>query len=490
MNRFGRAAVLAWTAALLIWGTCIAAAFFYRHTPVWPDEAVFASTALSLAEGRGFATPVLRGQVPGAEHALLWMPPLHTALTAATFAVTGPSVEAMRALSVIAALIVMAVAARLVWWHGGVVAALVAATCLLVDARFLRVAFMGRMDVLAIALVMLAIWQGARAARGARSAALVLAGLFAGLAISTHPIGLAAVAALTFDLVLRPKAAWRILRFVGAGFLLGLAPLAAMISVSPRLFVSQMQSQFARKQHLADFGLAQVTWNLDPRPVVALALWAGIAAGFLMLAARWREPAPRLLLLVGVAALVANVIGPEVTYVAWLVVPAAVGLGLGAAGVVLAAGTPQRLALVALCALVGMNAAFMALRWGLAPPRDHRAYAEAARRCVFDPAPDGTRLLIHSLPEAYFAAVHLRDRLDLRLPAPTADAAALDRWLRGIDVVLLGPLQHHPPITLAMTAQATEWHTVPLRPAGGYQAAVAFRKGREFPLPPGCSDSP
>lgn len=477
-----------WVAILLFWAALIVSLLFYQHPPVWPDEATFADTAYSLAQGRGFATPSLAGQVEGAGRHLAWTGPLHTMLTAALFAVAGPGVEVMRVLSIVAAAIALAATALITSRMAGPVAALVAVSVLLVDARFLRVALVGRMDVLAMACAFLALWFWSRVdARGDTARSATLAGLCAGLAVSAHPAGAIAPLAIAAEALVTRTAGWRAAGWAAAGCAAGLLPYAALVLLDPGLFFSQLALQLERKRGLTDSAFAQITWNLDSRLVVGLILWVIFAAAMIAMLREWRAREARLVFAAGVAALAVNIAGPEVMYVAWLMIPAAMGIGVI---FVRARAVPRlsRVAMPTLILFIAANGAYMAALMARSLTRDYRAFAASLDRCVFTPAPDGTAILINSLPEAYFAVIRDRDRLDVRLPSPVTDAAGIARVAADIDAVVEGPIAHHPGWSSAIRADGDLWVATALRPAGGYRATLFTRRGTTIVLPPGCAD--
>lgn len=473
-----------WIAALVIWSAIVCARLFYYHTPVWPDESTFGATAHSLATGHGFATPSLEGQIPGAGRRLLWEPPLHTMLTAAAFRATGPRVESMRAISIAAALVAVIAAALLSSSIAGGVAAMITATLLVVDARFLRVAMVGRMDILAIALACLSLWQASRAA--GRSRAAMLAGLFAGLAASTHPAGLIAAGALMLEIAVSRFRGERISIIAAlSGLAAGLLPFAALIALDPPIFLEQLAGQMARKQTHAGSRILQITRNLEPRVIAAVILWVAIAAGLATLARHWANRAARLALFAGVLAIALNVAGPEVMYVAWLMVPAAIGLGALAAGT----GAPpswRPFARAAVIAVIAANAAYMTARVVRARSLDYPAFAAHVQRCAIDPAPAGTTLLINSIPDVYLSVADRRDRIDFRLPAPVATPEARQHVLHDLEAVLIGPIVPDPGWTETMQTEPQAWQLVPLRAVGGYAMTIAMRRGHEYPLPENC----
>lgn len=463
----------AWIAALALWACLVVSQLFYSLPPVWPDEGTFGDVAYSLATGQGFAAPSLAGQVPGAERHLVWQPPVHTVAVAGAFKAMGAGVDAMRAVSLLAAAVLLAAVWRIGARMAGPLAAMIALTLLLADARFLRGAIVGRNDGLAMALAFLALWRGGGLAGG----------VFAGLAMSTHNAGAIAVAAIGVDLIVSRAGARAFARFA-AGVAIGLAPWALQIALDADLFLQQFLLQLGRDSTPGSSTLGQITWNLDSRLPIALALWATYLAGALALARLWPDADARRLLFAAALALALNLARPEVTYVPWMTVPAAIGLAA------LAARAPSRgrvpIARVAVVLLIAAHAAYVAALAVRARQYDYIAFAASMRRCVVEAAPAGTRLLIDSVPEVYLAMLDQRDRIAIRLPSPVSGAANRRAALADLDAVLFGPIVWQPAWRDDVEAERERWRFVSMAPAGGYRATLAVRADARVSLPPGC----
>lgn len=461
-----------WIAALALWSLAVVVHLFYYLPPVWPDEAMFGDTAHSLATGQRFATPALEGQIPEAGRHLAWQPPVHTVVVAGGFRAFGPGVERMRAVSLAAALVLLVAVWRIGIRMAGPLAAAIAVTLLVADARFLRAAIVGRNDALAMALVFLALWRGS----GAWS------GICAGLALATHNAGGIAAAAIGLDMLIARKGIRPFARFT-LGVLIGVAPWALQIAVDPPVFLEQFLLQLARDSTPAGWNIAQVTWNLDSRLPIALAIWATYAAGAFSLVRLWPNADARRLLMAALLGLALNLLRPEVTYVPWMAIPAALGLGAMAAG----ARAPFGAARVAVVALVAVHAAYVAALAVRARALDYPAFAASMRHCVADAAPDGARLVIDSLPDVYLSMLDHRERIAIRVPSPVSDPASRRALLANTDAVLFGPIAWEPSWQLDVNADPSAWQLVPLAESGGYRATLAVRAGFDFQLPRGCS---
>lgn len=463
----------AWIALLAFWAAITVSQLFYYHPPVWPDEGTSGDVAYSLATGRGFAAPSLAGQVPGAERYLAWHPPLHTVAVAALFRVTGPRVEAMRALSLAAAFVLLVALWRLAARMAGPLAAMIAITLLLVDARFLRGAILGRNDGLAMAFAFLALWRGAG----------VWAGVLAGLALSTHPAGAIVIGAIGLQLLFSRAGLRAITRFA-LGVAAGLVPWALQIALEPSLFIEQFALQMHRNSTGWWATIAQITWNLDSRPPIALLIWTTYVAGAVWVARRLPDPDARRLLLLALGGLALNLARPEVTYVLWLTVPAALGLA-GWAAAPPPAGR-RAIARMIVIALIAVHATYVSALAVRARGLDYPMFAASMRRCIADAAAPGTRVLINSVPDVYLSMIHRRDIVGLRQTSPPSDDANRRATLREIDAILFGPIVAHPGWTVDVAAEPGAWTLTPLREAGGYRATLAVRNGVHFPIPPDC----
>lgn len=460
-----------WIAVLTLWSLAVVVRLFYYLPPVWPDEAMFGDTAHSLATGQGFATPALGGQIPGADAHLAWRPPLHALTVAAAFRMFGSGIETMRAVSLVAAAAWLFALWRIGSRMAGPLAALVAITLLLVDARVLRSAIAGRDDGLAIALALLALWRGGG----------MMAGVLAGAAAASHVGGAIAIAVIGVDMIVTRAGVRPLARF-SAGVLIGLAPWAVQIAIDPRLFVEHFLQQVARDSTPGRLNIAQVTWNLDSRLPIALAIWATYAAGAASLARLWPNADARRLLMAALLGLAMNLVRPEVWYVPWLAIPAAMGLGALAAR----ARAPFGAARVAVLALVAIHAAYIAALAVRARALDYPAFAASMRHCVADAAPRGTRLVIDSLPDVYLSMIDHRERIAIRLPSPVSDNESRRVLLANTDAVLFGPIAWEPSWQFDVNADPSAWRLIPLAESGGYRATLAVRSGFEFPLPAEC----
>ena len=320
---------------------------FLKYPPVWPDESLFANGAINLVRQKALATSLLSGVVPGIEQRTYLMPPAYYCYLACVFSVWGPSIFAVRLASLAASLLVMGLTYSLGLRSGlSVWLSLIPVSLLAVDSVFLRAGLIGRMDVLALGFVLLALRLslGRSCPRNLpinhsrRStyfpAAPFLTGLACALAFLTHPIGAVAVVGV--------GAAWTQLgtverRPVLLRMLAGFSPpiLAWLVYIvqDPGSFIAQFGSQLMRKAGRHPGTLARLMENLVlnfgqwglPQELMGL-FWACGLAGLFLAARRRRE-----LLVLSATQLVilaAILWSKEIWYPVYLAPLTALGLGL------------------------------------------------------------------------------------------------------------------------------------------------------------------
>ncbi|MBU42133.1 MAG: hypothetical protein CMN76_02850 [Spirochaetaceae bacterium] len=215
--------------------------------PPWPDEALFSNPAHELAEGRGFRTMVLDGLVPGMEEATLWNSPLYMVMLSGVYSMTGESLEAGRALSlIIAILILLLITGFLQSLQVDPPVALIAPLLVALDPAFVRGANVIRMDGLCLLFCLLALQYSFRAFHFKKDHYSFLAGAFLGLGAMSHPAALYGVALVAIFHLFR----WRGLVFAFCGVLLATSPWLAYIAAHPDIFEVQFVSQLVRKSGL------------------------------------------------------------------------------------------------------------------------------------------------------------------------------------------------------------------------------------------------
>ncbi len=416
---------------------------------VWPDESLFAQPAMLLIREGRLASPLLTGSAAGAAERTYWYPPGFFLVVAGGFALTGPVLATMRAISLAAAVAVLA----LTWALARRIsvrrpAAALAIGLLALDPVFGRASLVGRSDLVAVALILVTILlvtgPGGRrtdAANGGVSA----------LALLIHPYGAMALLVALLRPVVRPPAHWAA---TIAGAILPLIPWAAYLLQDPASLVDQLSLTFARHDAVRSLDPGAVLRGIndqfgdDRTPVVPLA-WLLGAAG-LALATRHERRALPGLVAFGLGSL-ATVWTQQMWHPVYVVPFMYVGIALLAERLATSAGAsaarvdPRRLWRAAMIgatlsvvgALVALDVGQVAFRADVASKVRIGAYGEWTRG-IAATLPAGSRVLIGGVPDPAFG---LFERADLRLvalqDAPRSLAYWYDRIGADIDYVVL-----------------------------------------------------
>jgi hypothetical protein len=446
---------------------------FLKYPPVWPDESLFANAALNLLRHKALATDLLAGIVPGVERRTYLMPPAYFFYLGSVFSVWGGSVFAVRLASLAAALLVMGLVFSLGLRTGlGPWLSLIPLSLLAVDSVFLRAALIGRMDVLALAFILLAlrlsipvaprlagaqeeIPTGRRRHNAARQSscfpgAPFLTGLMCAMAFLTHPVGAVAVLAVVAAWAQLPSARrWPSLARMLAGFSLPMSAWGVYILQDPGSFIAQFGSQLMRKAGRHPGTLDRLAGSLAlnfgqyglARELPGL-VWACGLVGLYLAARKRRE----LLVLCAAQILVLAAIlwSREIWYPVYLAPLTALGLGL-----LMAVGTPWGPGKAWLpCAALFVSVVFA--RGSLRHLADINALQnqihrnetnyEAFCKDISAVIPAGSRTLISVIPDPY---LELAKRSDLVLREFVPEGFPVDRgqyrrYLAAADYIVAG----------------------------------------------------
>jgi 4-amino-4-deoxy-L-arabinose transferase-like glycosyltransferase len=332
------APLIAGVALAACWFLGFAHALFFKYPPLWPDEALFADPAINLLHHGVLGTDVLSGILPGASRCTFLQPPLYYFFLWFVFSLAGVSALSLR----FASLILGLAAAALTYFLGsrsglGRWAALSPVMLLFLDTTFLRGSLIGRMDMLALVFILLALvldvgtWPPAAGAEGRKK--MFLTGCVCSLAALAHPMGAVAPAAVGLRRVAFPEAPrWRILPPLASGILAPLALWVAYIVPHWKDFTVQFGGQVLTKAGRNPLALHQMIhtfrtfleqYGKPGDPVLGVVWLAGLTG--LFLAARRRRallvlPACQLAIM-GVA-----IWGGEIWYVLYLAPLTAIGL--------------------------------------------------------------------------------------------------------------------------------------------------------------------
>lgn len=383
-----------------------------------PDESLCASIAWTLWTEGHLGTDLLQGAIPGIEDRVYWTVPLYYILLAGWQGLFGPELLAGRCLSLLlgaGTLFLLARRREQAAWTGAVI--------VLLSPAFQRAMSLARMDILAIFLTVAALVALESSRRPARQ---VLAGVLAGLAALSHPLGLAAIVGVSTRLL--TGRGWGRLWWV-AGTLPPLALWGLYILLDPETFLAQMQLQFARKASnpspLEHLGKYLDFW----RPgTLLLATVLGGFAGLILSGRRHLAWLACLTALIPVALLTG-----EFVYAAYVLPPAAVGL------------TTLFRRRLAACRGLALVAAIAVGATVLQPPPlagIHPLYDDYCDM-ISSNIPANRTVLLGVYPDPWFG---LRSREDLRLrfaaPVPLERDRLEDYVLAADDVIIGG---YNPP---------------------------------------------
>jgi 4-amino-4-deoxy-L-arabinose transferase-like glycosyltransferase len=242
----GKVAVLAFAISSALWFAYFAKALLFKYPPIGPDEAFFANPAINLLHHGTMSTDLLDGTLPGIGQRTYWMPPVYFLYVASIFRFTGPHLVALRLGSLAAALAVLVLTYLLAVRSGlGRWTSLLPASLVALDAVFLRGALMGRMDILALAFILLSLWLATGSASPRNS---FLTGIACASATLTHPVGaVAVVSVVAWRLLWRETRTLPSVSPLIAGIAVACLPWLAYIALDPTSFVAQFGGQLVRK---------------------------------------------------------------------------------------------------------------------------------------------------------------------------------------------------------------------------------------------------
>ncbi len=247
LPRFNRMQDAACVAFLLLLALAAWLPLLTKNPTPGGDEPGFVDPAATFARQGFLGTSLYLGQLPGMERHVYWQPPIYFVSLGLWFKAFGVGLVQARLFSVLCGLVIVVCVYRLArLWASPRQSLGVSALCAL-SVWVGEGARVARMDALCAAFVLLcAAYYLQALRRTARPAAYSLAGVLAGLALLTHPLGIVAIVAVLLHM------AWR--RRRGAEFAAVLAPLflcllgwLAYIGQDVGAFRAQMEAQAARR---------------------------------------------------------------------------------------------------------------------------------------------------------------------------------------------------------------------------------------------------
>jgi 4-amino-4-deoxy-L-arabinose transferase-like glycosyltransferase len=435
-----------------------------KFPSVWPDEVNLYEPAAALARGQGMGTSVLAGFLPGIDRFTYWQPPGYFFFLSLVLRFVAPAHHfvAMRLFSWSLGVVVLVLgAAMLKRLAPSSVWALLGLVILATQVSFMQSANVGRMEMPTLACMMAALCAYLAYRAKGRRWSLVMAGLFAGLAMLFHPVGILAPAVMVLSELVAPS--WRELRLKNAVIFAGVITLVFLpwfiyIAQAPRLFQAQMSGQSIRKSLYLGFLLTTrgyKFWLLSPFGNASCPLgnrWLGV----------WPLPIgnsaliPALLLGVGLAALLAktgsraeasmlgawalggyaiNLFMPEFWYTVYFITPSCLLLGWA-----VAESSQRWMRAAALATLLAAGA------WNYAEVslisfdcQDARMAYQFYCLTLSRTIPDHSTILLASIPDPYFGLLATGKSYRLYEFVPVGvplDAAGAGQTMARIDYVV------------------------------------------------------
>ncbi|MBU6422441.1 MAG: hypothetical protein KGJ98_10260 [Chloroflexota bacterium] len=405
---------------------------------VWPDESLFAQSAISLLSQGKLATPLLTGAAVGVAERAYWYPPGYVVLVAAVFAAAGPTLAALRALSVAGGLLTLLLTWVLARKAGtGATAGALAVLLLAIDPVFVRAALVGRPDTLVLGLTL-----GAISLVPARTPSrAALAGACASLAALTHIFGWAAVALVIGSALLaRRNVSWTAL-----GVVVPLLPWALYALQDPAAFLDQMYLNVA---------IHDIPWSVkvivetildqyaDPSPAILVA-WSIAAIALVVRTRRDGTVGP---VLAGFTVASLATLSRQMWHPLYALPFVYVGLASATRSLSvprphgdtlrLAAAVALSVVAATVIAVAATDASQISFRGSIAAAADPRAYTDWVSQ-ITSAIPPHSRVLVSGTPDPAFALT----RTDLRVVALQSDARSLayfhDHLETDIDYVVL-----------------------------------------------------
>ena len=251
------------------------------------DEPGFVDVASSFATRGVLGTEAYRGLLPGAEHHIYWQPPLYFLALGTWFRVAGAGLAEARTFSllwaIVTVLLVYLTARRTIPPRPATIAASLFAVSFFLTNR----AAPARMDMMCIALTVASVFIYLVARERNSESLHGLSGLTAGLALTTHPLGVIAIATLMVHEALTAGVAivrrTRTFVLLG-GFAIAVAAWALYIAQDPATFSAQMTRQFERKGQLGSYWYQ--FWMVKTHAVTLLVT---CGAGLGVVIASWKD---------------------------------------------------------------------------------------------------------------------------------------------------------------------------------------------------------
>lgn len=237
---------------------------FLKDPLIWPDEAIYLDTARTLAQTGRLATNIFGGTIPGLEQHAHWYPPLYFHLLAIWTNFFGSSIESVRFLSLLLALISLMTfffVVKILFDDERL--ALLGTITLALDFSFSRASRVARMDMLSFFLLVSTIlaFLLAEKEKSNLNKSLffyLLTGFLGSLGVITHPLGFIAPTVIVFYLLIKRglfKNKLLLISLITLPILLALFLWFFSMRDSFDLFLNQYRLQFLRKAPQTPFPL-------------------------------------------------------------------------------------------------------------------------------------------------------------------------------------------------------------------------------------------
>lgn len=400
------------------------------------DEPGFVDVAYTVAIRGSLSTEVYLGLLPGAEHHIYWQPPLYFLTLGGWFRAFGASLTTARSFSLLWAIVTVVLVYLTARRNVPRAPSMIATSLFAASFWLTNRASVARMDMMCIALTVAAVFIYLIARERHSLTLHGLSGLTAGLALTTHPLGVIPIAivvgheALSAGVgVLRSRRTFALL----GGFAVAAAAWGAYVAQDPATFSAQMARQLERKSQLGSYWYQ--FWMAKTH---ALTLLAACGAGLWLIISTWRTRTRAVIAIAFATSFGVATFGRETGYFSYFYPFACIALAMA-----LSAAGPWRRALTAIVALAFLNEALILAndirRY------HHRDYA-ALSRTVLDAIPrDATVFIAHAEVTPYFALLG-RNPMRLAVPTSTKPQAHRSAALESDYIAVTTPLAYLPDV--------------------------------------------
>jgi 4-amino-4-deoxy-L-arabinose transferase-like glycosyltransferase len=400
------------------------------------DEPGFVDVAYTVATRGSISTDVYPGLLPGADHHIYWQPPLYFLTLGGWFRAFGASLTTARSFSLLWAIVTVVLVYLTARRNGSQAPSMIAAILFAVSFWLTNRASIARMDMMCIALTMASVFIYLIARERHSLTLHGLSGLIAGLALTTHPLGVVAIAtvagheALSDGVgVLRSRRTFALL----GGFAVAAAAWGAYVAEDPATFSAQMARQLERKSQHGSY------WDqFSMAKTHALTLGAACGAGFWLVVSSWRTRTRAVIAIAFAISFGVATFGRETGYLSYFYPFACIALAMA-----LSAAGPWRRTLTVIVSLALLNEALILVN-DIRRYR-HRDY-DMLSRTVLDAIPrDATVFIAHPAVTPYFALLG-RNPMRVAVPTPTEPQAHRKVALASDYIAVTTPLVYLPDV--------------------------------------------